>query len=386
MTVKTRLNLQSACAAVVIIVILGIAWQYPGALGLILTAGITGFVLLIAVSAWNIHGIVKPLRHLIAGIDKVSSGDFTVTVEIKSKDELATMANSLNKMLEELRSVLAGVVTTSGILTMTADDLDTATAQLAGNTSELATQLATVAAASEEMSVTSAEISQSCGMVSQGASRASESTIIGTDVVQQTVTMIEQIAERVKESATTVGNLGARSDQIGEIISTIEDIADQTNLLALNAAIEAARAGEQGRGFAVVADEVRALAERTTKATQEIGRMIRAIQEETRGAVCTMETGVVEVEQGASKAGRSNETLASIQEQITVVTMQANQIATAAEEQTATTHEISSNIHQVSEVVQETAQKVQESAGSASMLADMAKQLEQMVGRFKLVA
>jgi methyl-accepting chemotaxis protein len=195
---------------------------------------------------------------------------------------------------------------------------------------------------------------------------------------------MEQIAERVKESAHTVESLGARSDQIGAIVGTIEDIADQTNLLALNAAIEAARAGEQGRGFAVVADEVRALAERTTRATREIGEMIKAIQVETAGAVNSMESGVKVVERGMESSRRSGQALQEILDVINEVTMQVHQIATAAEEQTAVTGEISTNIHQITDVVHQTANGAHQTADAASSLSNLSVDLENLVKRFKL--
>jgi methyl-accepting chemotaxis protein len=155
---------------------------------------------------------------------------------------------------------------------------------------------------------------------------------------------MRKIADRVQNTARTVDSLGERSDQIGAIVATIEDIADQTNLLALNAAIEAARAGEMGRGFAVVADEVRALAERTTKATREIGEMIKAIQSETKSAVAAMNQGVQEVEAGTHDAERSGAALEQILAEIDAVTDQVKQISTAAEEQSATTGEITDNM------------------------------------------
>ena len=195
---------------------------------------------------------------------------------------------------------------------------------------------------------------------------------------------MEQISKRVQSTAETVKTLGERSNQIGAIVATIEDIADQTNLLALNAAIEAARAGEQGRGFAVVADEVRALAERTTRATHEISTMIKNIQSETQVAVTAMEQGVQEVERGSIEAGRSGEALQEILMQINEVTMQVNQIATAAEEQTATTNEITNNIMQISQVVQDTSRGVHESATAANDLSRMAEQLQALVHKFKL--
>jgi methyl-accepting chemotaxis protein len=203
-------------------------------------------------------------------------------------------------------------------------------------------------------------------------------------VVEKTVIVMEHIAERVQASAKTVESLGERSDQIGAIIGTIEDIADQTNLLALNAAIEAARAGGQGRGFAVVADEVRALAERTTRATKEIGEMIKAIQHETKDAVASMEQGVHQVEAGTGEAAKSGHALQDILAQINDVAMQVNQIATAAEEQTATTSEISNNIQQITEVVQQTSQSAQESATEAAQLNGNAEELQRLVRQFKL--
>jgi methyl-accepting chemotaxis protein len=195
---------------------------------------------------------------------------------------------------------------------------------------------------------------------------------------------MERIAGRVKDASRTVEDLGTRSEQIGQIIGTIEDIADQTNLLALNAAIEAARAGEQGRGFAVVADEVRALAERTTRATREIGEMIKAIQNETRSAVTAIEEGVSEVEKGTDFSARSGQALEEILIQIVDVTTQVNQISAAAEEQTASTGEMSTNIQQITNIIRQTAQGATQTASASSELSKEADELQRIVGRFKL--
>ena len=234
------------------------------------------------------------------------------------------------------------------------------------------------------MSATSADIAQNCQIAAEGAQRATKAAQLGAVVVDKTVVVMGQIADKVQQSAQTVEALGERSDQIGAIIGTIEDIADQTNLLALNAAIEAARAGEQGRGFAVVADEVRALAERTTRATREIGEMIKAIQNETRDAVAAMEQGVQQVESGTVEAAKSGQALQEIMQQINDVSMQVNQIATAAEEQTATTKEISSNMIQITEVVHQTSHGAHESATTASQLHGNAEELQRLVRQFKL--
>ena len=201
-----------------------------------------------------------------------------------------------------------------------------------------------------------------------------------------TVASMSGISERVKQTATTLEKLGARSNQIGEIVGTIEDIADQTNLLALNAAIEAARAGEQGRGFAVVADEVRALAERTTKATKEIAQMIKTIQNETSDAVRSMGEGVTEVERGTQEAAKSGSALDDILTQINAINMEVNQIATAAEEQTATTMEITNNIQQMSEVVAMNASCSHDAASATKELLTNAEELHRLVEQFTLAA
>jgi methyl-accepting chemotaxis protein len=209
----------------------------------------------------------------------------------KSADEVVQLSQGIQRMASSLKAILVKIGSSSNEVSASAVRVSSIAEQIATGSEEVAAQAATVATAGEEMSATSGDIAQNCQFAAEGAQRATHTAQNGAGVVEKTVNVMSQIAEKVQESARTVESLGARSDQIGAIIGTIEDIADQTNLLALNAAIEAARAGEQGRGFAVVADEVRALAERTTLATREIGDMIKAIQSETRGAVAAMEQG-----------------------------------------------------------------------------------------------
>jgi len=255
---------------------------------------------------------------------------------------------------------------------------------MAAAAAEVTAQAQTVATAGEEMSATSGNIAQNCLISSESSQQASAAAVSGARVVDETIAVMNSIAERVRSSAKAVESLGSRSDQIGEIIGTIEDIADQTNLLALNAAIEAARAGEQGRGFAVVADEVRALAERTTRATREIGGMIKAIQQDTKGAVLAMEEGVREVSKGSEKAVDSGRALEKILQQINDVNSQIHQVATAAEEQTATTSEISNNMLQITEVVAKTSKGAHESAAAADRLSSLAADLKRIVSQFKI--
>ncbi len=340
-------------------------------------------VLGIGASLFLHASIMKPLRAMLEIFADISQGDLTKRLDVTSKDELGHMGISFNEFLGKLHTVIGDVARNTVQLSTAANDLYSSSEQLATGAEEVAAQAVTMAAASEEMSATSNEIAQNCILAAQGSREANSKAETGAAVVQNTVQGMIRIAGKVKESAQTVESLGARSDQIGEIIGTIEDIADQTNLLALNAAIEAARAGEQGRGFAVVADEVRALAERTTKATKEISKMIKAIQQETKGAVAAMEEGVIEVEKGTAEAAKSGKALQDILEQINAVALQINQIATAAEEQTATTGEITNNIQQITEVVQESAKGALHSVSAADHLAKLAEELKDGVKFFK---
>jgi len=328
--------------------------------------------------------ITRPLATLAGDAQQIASGDLTVQIQSRSKDEIGVLAASFNSMADSLRAAIRQVSDTSSLLTSAANELLATSESISNGADSVASQAQTVATAGEEMAATSNDIANNCQSAAAGALDASTSASDGSVVVDKTVQAMGQIARRVKETADTVARLGQRSDQIGQIVGTIEDIADQTNLLALNAAIEAARAGEQGRGFAVVADEVRALAERTTRATKEISDMIRSIQSETRSAVTVMEEGVHEVAQGTDEAAKSGVALQTIMELVNNVSMQISQVATAAEEQTATTNEISQNMLQITDVVQQTAQGAKQSEAAAAELSKLAADLEALVHRFKL--
>lgn len=351
---------------------------------LVISAILISILVSVTLGLLIIRSIATAATTLIKASDAMARGDLTQRVHLSSKDELGTIGESFDVMADSFSNALRKVADSSAQVATAATQVNSTAIRIATGAEEVAAQAATVATASEEMSATSGDIAQNCQMAAEGAQRASQSATNGSLVVNATISVMGQIAEKVQESARTVESLGARSDQIGAIIGTIEDIADQTNLLALNAAIEAARAGEQGRGFAVVADEVRALAERTTRATREIGEMIKAIQNETKGAVASMEQGVRQVEAGTIEAAKSGDALRDILDQVNDVALQVNQIATAAEEQTATTSEISGNMQQITQVVQDTASGAHESATAASQLNGNAEELQRLVRQFKL--
>ncbi len=330
------------------------------------------------------RSITNPITEAVAIAGTIARGDLTVAIVPNSKDEPGRLLEAMRDMVKTLKEMVSETAHVSAAITSSAEQLTATSSGIASGAEEVASQAGTVATASEEMSYTSADIARNCTMAADASRQTSESATAGAEIVNESIAGMDLVAERVRQTAKTVEALGTRSQQIGNIVGTIEDIADQTNLLALNAAIEAARAGEQGRGFAVVADEVRALAERTTKATREIGEMIKAIQQETKNAVTAMEEGVREVERGAESSQRSGRALGDILDRINEVSMQINQIATAAEEQTATTNEVTKSVLEITNVVQQSARGAEETAGAASYLAKDARQLQNLVGRFRL--
>ena len=346
-------------------------------------AAVMGVITIILVFLLR-RSIVGKIGRIVEGGSHLANFDLSWQFDASGNDEIARVGGMLNQHLSEMHRVMGRITSTSARVAAAANQLQATAGEIAGASEEVIAQSAMVATAGAEMAGTSGDIAQNCLRAAEGAERASQSARNGGEVVEKTVAVMSQIADKVQESARTVESLGARSDQIGAIIGTIEDIADQTNLLALNAAIEAARAGEQGRGFAVVADEVRALAERTTRATREIGEMIKAIQGETRDAVLAMELGVVQVAAGTREAAASGEALRDILGHVDAVALQVNQIATAAEEQTATTNEISGNIQSITGMVQRTAGGARDSACAAAELNGNAEELQQLVRNFKL--
>jgi methyl-accepting chemotaxis protein len=330
------------------------------------------------------RGIVKSINHVVQGTQGAGSGDLSIEPLETGDNEVGRLGVSFNSMIDNISTVVKSVTGTAAKVSISTYRIHVVSDQISKTAAKVAIEAVNVSDASKAMAATSEDIAKNCQVAADGAARASESATNGAKVVENSIKVMREIADTVQESSRTVASLGERSTQIGTIISSIKEIAEQTNLLALNAAIEAARAGEQGRGFAVVADEVRKLAERTTSATREISEMISSIQNETGTAVSAMQKGMAQVESGTSEAARSGEALRDILEQVNAVATQVSQIAAAAEEQTVSTASISQNIETIKETIQVTSRESETSAAAANEMNAIAEELMAGISKFKV--
>lgn len=331
--------------------------------------------------------IATPLLHGVKIAEAIAGGDMTNKIDaslVERGDEIGQLMKSLGGMSENLKGVIGNISQASNQIASASEELSSTAEQMSRGMQQQTSQTSQIASAMEEMSATVLEVAKNSQSASSSANEASSTAQKGGEVVSRTISGMMSIAATVEQSAKTIGELGKSSDQIGEIVAVIDDIADQTNLLALNAAIEAARAGEQGRGFAVVADEVRKLAERTTKATKEIAQMIKNIQKETGTAVSAMEAGTKEVKEGVTLANQAGESLVMIVDAVNKVNDMIRQIATAAEQQSTAAEEISKSIEEIASVTKETSQGSNQTATASHELSRMATELQGTVGQFKI--
>ncbi len=331
-----------------------------------------------------VKSIINPIITVRNVAMKVADRDLSDNITVNSRDELGEMAEGFNKMMESLRFVIGKINDTTNSAASSSEELSATVQQIARRTEEQAERTNQVATASTQMAQTVIDVAKNTANIASSANVTLKTAQQGADVVSRTVNEVQEIAQTVSELAQGMVSLGERSKQIGDIVGVIKDIADQTNLLALNAAIEAARAGEQGRGFAVVADEVRKLAEKTTNSTAQIGEMITAIQVEMERAVQSMDVGSSKVETGVHLATEAGESLQEIVRSVNELQAMVQQIASATEEMSAVSEHISSDIEIVASVSRETSASSTEISQAVDNIARLSAELKGEAGRFRL--
>ena len=328
------------------------------------------------------RSIVRPLRTGVEAANRLADGNLTMELEVSGKNEVSVLLGAIQNTTGTLRKIIADIKSAAGMLASASTQMSASSEQVSRGAMEQAERASLVATASEEMAQTVTDVARNTANISQSATQTAEVARNGEEMVEKTVQEIRAVATTAGESAAIVEELGQRSKQIGDILGVIDDIADQTNLLALNAAIEAARAGEHGRGFAVVADEVRKLAEETVNATKRIGETIGAIRTEVERAVKAMSATAQRVEAGASLSAESGKSLESIVQAVGELQMMIQQIASATEEITATSEQVTRDIEHIAQSTRESSSSAEQTAQSSVELSNLAVNLQQIVSRF----
>ncbi len=344
----------------------------------------TGMLLSLFLGWRLVQSIRMPLLEVQGVLHNIDSGDLTHQVNYKSDDEFGQMANDLNNAILAQRQMIGRVLNTVEQLATAGEEMSLVTEQTTRIVNEQRSQTEQVTTAMDEMTATVQEVARNITQTADSAREADIQTQEGAQVVQQAVEKINVLAQQIESSAQTIADVEQNSEAISAVLEVIRGVAEQTNLLALNAAIEAARAGEQGRGFAVVADEVRTLAGRTQQSTEEINEMIEKLQAGSRRAVEVMEQSQKQSQAAVEYAARSGEALLTISEAVQQINQMSAQIASAAEEQLAVSEEINRNIAAINDISSETTSGAEETATASQELAKMATELRSLVTHFKV--
>jgi len=313
---------------------------------------------------------------------RIASGDLTTPVDVPTDDQTSLLAN-IRIMQDTLRGMISTITGNAQQVSSAANQLLSASEEVADRARQQSDAASSMAASVEEMAVSIDQVTESAGEAHSISREAGSISEEGAAVIHNAATEMRRISEAVQSSSNIVEDLGHQSDQITSIVKTIREIADQTNLLALNAAIEAARAGEQGRGFAVVADEVRKLAERTSLSTTEIGGMVSKIQSGTKSAVSSMQAGVEQVSIGVDLANQAGDSINRIRDGAIRVTVVVNGISDAIREQGKAGNEIAHKLETIAQMSEESAIAVRQTADAARQLQTLSASLHQAVARFK---
>ncbi|SET74251.1 methyl-accepting chemotaxis protein [Pseudomonas graminis] len=351
------------------------------AITILLAGGLIAAVLAIILAYALGRTVRARLQVAIDAATAVAEGRLDTVIDTSTSDELP---KAFARMQTRLREMIQQINQAASQLIESVQNISVASQQLSGAVSEQSNAASSMAATVEELTVSINHVSMNAGEAGGLASRSGQQSVDGSTVIQNTLTSMNGIAKTVQHASTKVSELGQHSEQISTIISVIQGIADQTNLLALNAAIEAARAGEQGRGFAVVADEVRLLAQNTGKSTKEIASMIDKIQLGVRDTVESMRSGVMEVSQGVEMAESAGKAITEISESSGQVLVVVEQISLALREQTEASQDVARNVERSAQMAEQNNLSVQDLLRSSNDLNQLAKGLKQEVARFRL--
>lgn len=349
------------------------------AIGVVLGGILMGLLFLLSRSL-----VISPLNEAVAAAGKIANGDLSNMVSTRREDEIGTLLNALGHMQESLRQMIGNITSNARHISELSDSLSTTSNDVASQSGQQSEAAASAAAAVEELTTSIEHMAENARDSFSLAQEAGETAKRGAGIVSQASAEMSNIAESVNQSSQRILSLGEHSANISAIAGVIKDIADQTNLLALNAAIEAARAGEQGRGFAVVADEVRKLAERTAKSTDEITAMIDAIQSETKHAVETMHQGQQRVDTGVAMAGEAGLAMGEISSGSERVVDAVNSISAALQQQSSSSGLIASNVEKIATMSEQNALAIQDVAQASAQLRESANSLQAAVARFRV--
>jgi methyl-accepting chemotaxis protein len=349
-------------------------------------ASIFLYILIASISTYVITRLLKPLQTLSAALSQLAQGegDLTQRIEVRRMDEIGELAQHVNQFLSQMQSMLSGIIHHSQELAVQAEQANQLSQQSSQQVEKQQNDVNQIATAIHEMSATAAEVASHAELTanaSQGSASACED---GQQVIEKNRQAIVELADQVSAASGIISELESNTQSINQILSTIREIAEQTNLLALNAAIEAARAGEQGRGFAVVADEVRVLSQRTHGSTEEIRNMIETLQNNTKLAVNSMESSTALAGTSVDYAQQAYESLNTITSAITEINDMALQIASAAEEQRAVSEDISRNTQGIKDASDILSEQAMRSSESATNMFNSANTVRTEVERFKV--